>query len=98
MHSVRAELKYLTETGSIVNAASICGLVGLKGSGAYCASKQFVPYALSIFHPKFPALYPSSSNMRYTLLTIFADSGVIGLTRATAKEMSKTQRINCVAP
>jgi len=65
MHSMRAELKYLTEKGSIVNAASICGLIGLKGCGAYCASKH----------------------------------GVIGLTRAAAKEVGEKQfRINCVAP
>jgi NAD(P)-dependent dehydrogenase (short-subunit alcohol dehydrogenase family) len=39
MHSMSAELKALSEGGSIVNAASICGLIGLKGAGAYCASK-----------------------------------------------------------
>jgi NAD(P)-dependent dehydrogenase (short-subunit alcohol dehydrogenase family) len=65
MHSMSSELKYLKERGSIVNAASICGLVGLKGAGAYCASKH----------------------------------GVIGLTRAAAKEVGEQQfRINCVAP
>lgn len=65
MHSMRAELAYLTPQGSIVNAASICGLIGLKGAGAYCASKH----------------------------------GVIGLTRAAAKEVGEKQfRINCVAP
>jgi short-subunit dehydrogenase len=42
MHSMRAELKYLSEKGAIVNAASICGLVGIRGASAYCASKQFV--------------------------------------------------------
>jgi NAD(P)-dependent dehydrogenase (short-subunit alcohol dehydrogenase family) len=42
MHSMRSELKYLTERGSIVNAASICGLIGTKGAGAYCASKHGV--------------------------------------------------------
>jgi NAD(P)-dependent dehydrogenase (short-subunit alcohol dehydrogenase family) len=42
MHSMSAELKALSEGGSIVNAASICGLIGLKGAGAYCASKHGV--------------------------------------------------------
>jgi NAD(P)-dependent dehydrogenase (short-subunit alcohol dehydrogenase family) len=42
MHSMQAELKVLADKGSIVNAASICGLVGMKGAGAYCASKHGV--------------------------------------------------------
>lgn len=62
---MRAELKYLEPKGSIVNAASICGLIGMAGSGAYCASKH----------------------------------GVIGLSRAAAKEVGEKQfRINCIAP
>ncbi|KAH8599246.1 hypothetical protein B0O99DRAFT_505075 [Bisporella sp. PMI_857] len=65
MHCMRAELKHISPKGSIVNAASICGLVGLKGCTAYCASKH----------------------------------GVIGLTRAAAKEVGDTQvRINAFAP
>ena len=42
MRSMRAELKVLSQGGSIVNMASICGIVGLPGVGAYCASKHGV--------------------------------------------------------
>ncbi|EXK26217.1 hypothetical protein FOMG_17187 [Fusarium oxysporum f. sp. melonis 26406] len=42
MFCLRAELNALSEHGSIVNAASICGLMGEIGSSAYCASKHGV--------------------------------------------------------
>ncbi|RDW77113.1 hypothetical protein BP6252_05166 [Coleophoma cylindrospora] len=42
MNCMRAELAVMAENGSIVNAASICGLQGLKNAGAYCASKHGV--------------------------------------------------------
>ncbi|RDW64136.1 hypothetical protein BP5796_10638 [Coleophoma crateriformis] len=65
MNCMRAELAVMAENGSIVNAASICGLQGLKNAGAYCASKH----------------------------------GVIGLSRAAAKETGEEGiRVNCVAP
>ena len=41
-HCVRAELKYLAKGGSIVNAASVAGLVGSPQSAAYSASKHGV--------------------------------------------------------
>lgn len=63
-NSMQSEIKVLSPNGSIVNAASICGLQGRKGSSAYCASKH----------------------------------AVIGLSRAAAKEVATTQRINCIAP
>ncbi|KAK0365924.1 hypothetical protein LTR91_006993 [Friedmanniomyces endolithicus] len=42
MHCLKAELKLMTKGASIVNAASISGLRGQAGSGAYCASKHGV--------------------------------------------------------
>lgn len=42
MHCLKAEIKVLSKGGSIVNAASISGLRGQAGSGAYCASKHGV--------------------------------------------------------
>lgn len=42
LHSMREEIKAMTNGGSIVNAASIAGLQGLPGSAAYCASKHGV--------------------------------------------------------
>ena len=42
MHCLKAELKVMTKGASIVNAASISGLRGQPGSGAYCASKHGV--------------------------------------------------------
>lgn len=65
MHCMKAEIKLMQSGGTIVNAASIAGIIGLPGSGAYCASKH----------------------------------GVIGLTRAAAKETGrKGLRVNAVAP
>ncbi|KAH6671700.1 hypothetical protein B0J14DRAFT_564303 [Halenospora varia] len=42
MNCMRAEINAISDGGSIVNAASICGLMGMKGCGAYCASKHAV--------------------------------------------------------
>ncbi|KAK0947912.1 hypothetical protein LTR48_001984 [Friedmanniomyces endolithicus] len=42
MHCLKAELKVMTKGASIVNAASISGLRGQAGSGAYCVSKHGV--------------------------------------------------------
>ncbi|KAK5709547.1 hypothetical protein LTR17_019701 [Elasticomyces elasticus] len=42
MHSLKAELKVMSKGASIVNAASIMGIRGSAGSGAYCASKHGV--------------------------------------------------------
>ncbi|TKA63142.1 hypothetical protein B0A55_09890, partial [Friedmanniomyces simplex] len=42
MHCLKAELKLMGKGASIVNAASISGLRGQAGSGAYCASKHGV--------------------------------------------------------
>jgi NAD(P)-dependent dehydrogenase (short-subunit alcohol dehydrogenase family) len=42
MHCLKAELQVLQSGASIVNAASICGIKGLPGSGAYCAAKHGV--------------------------------------------------------
>ena len=45
MHCLKEELKVMqnqSSGGSIVNAASTAGLVGLTGHGAYCASKHAV--------------------------------------------------------
>ncbi|KAG9237968.1 3-oxoacyl-reductase [Amylocarpus encephaloides] len=39
---MRAQINAISDGGSIVNAASICGLIGLKGCSAYCASKHAV--------------------------------------------------------
>jgi NAD(P)-dependent dehydrogenase (short-subunit alcohol dehydrogenase family) len=61
---MKSEMNVLSEKGSIVNAASICGVMGVRGSAAYCASKH----------------------------------GVIGLSRAAAKECLPGQRVNCFAP
>jgi NAD(P)-dependent dehydrogenase (short-subunit alcohol dehydrogenase family) len=43
-HCMRAELKQMLaqKSGSILNMASIAGLIGFAGSGAYCASKHGV--------------------------------------------------------
>ncbi|KJR86256.1 short chain dehydrogenase/reductase family oxidoreductase [Sporothrix schenckii 1099-18] len=70
MHCMRAQTASMREKGingdaSIVNAASIMGIMGAIGSAAYCSSKH----------------------------------GVVGLTRATCKEVGKQGiRVNCVAP
>ena len=45
MHCLKEELQVMQkqpEGGSIVNASSTAGLVGLLGHGAYCASKHAV--------------------------------------------------------
>ncbi|KAL3462621.1 hypothetical protein BJX64DRAFT_276964 [Aspergillus heterothallicus] len=42
MHCLRAELKVLADNGSVVNAASIAGLMGFPRNAAYCASKHGV--------------------------------------------------------
>lgn len=39
---MRAEINVMSEHGSIVNAASICGIIGMSGAAAYCASKHGV--------------------------------------------------------
>lgn len=39
MHSIKAELKHLKSGGSIVNAASVAGLIGMEHATAYVASK-----------------------------------------------------------
>jgi NAD(P)-dependent dehydrogenase (short-subunit alcohol dehydrogenase family) len=42
MHCLKAELPNLTQGGSVVNAASILGIQGAKGAGAYSVSKHGV--------------------------------------------------------
>jgi NAD(P)-dependent dehydrogenase (short-subunit alcohol dehydrogenase family) len=42
MHCMRAQMKVIAEGGSIVNAASIAGLIGRANNGAYAASKHGV--------------------------------------------------------
>jgi len=42
MHCMRAQLQNLKNGGSIVNAASICGLIGFPKNAAYTASKHAV--------------------------------------------------------
>jgi NAD(P)-dependent dehydrogenase (short-subunit alcohol dehydrogenase family) len=42
MHCMRAQMKVIAEGGSIVNAASIAGLMGRANNGAYAASKHRV--------------------------------------------------------
>ena len=42
MHCLKAEINIMSSGASIVNAASISGLRGQAGSGAYCASKHGV--------------------------------------------------------
>ena len=42
MHCMRAQMKVIAEGGSIVNAASIAGLMGRANNGAYAASKHGV--------------------------------------------------------
>jgi len=65
MYCLRAELRKVSDGGSIVNVASIQGVMGFAGSAAYVASKH----------------------------------GLIGLTRATAKEVgNRSIRVNAIAP
>jgi NAD(P)-dependent dehydrogenase (short-subunit alcohol dehydrogenase family) len=68
MHSLKAELKVMSQGASIVNAASIMGIRGQAGSGAYCASKHGVVgltrcaavenggkgIRINVSHPSFP--------------------------------------------
>lgn len=42
MHCMRAELKHMREGGSIVNMASLAGVLGAPGSACYSASKHAV--------------------------------------------------------
>jgi len=42
MHCMRAQLKNMNEGGSVVNAASICGLIGFPKNAAYTATKHAV--------------------------------------------------------
>jgi len=42
MHCMRAQIPHMKSPGSIVNAASVSGLVGWEKNGAYCASKHGV--------------------------------------------------------
>jgi NAD(P)-dependent dehydrogenase (short-subunit alcohol dehydrogenase family) len=42
MHCMRAQLKNMNNKGSLVNAASICGLIGFPKNAAYTASKHAV--------------------------------------------------------
>jgi NAD(P)-dependent dehydrogenase (short-subunit alcohol dehydrogenase family) len=39
---LRSQLKWIKSGGSIVNTASILGIRGMEGAGAYCASKHGV--------------------------------------------------------
>ncbi|KAG9233996.1 hypothetical protein BJ875DRAFT_462775 [Amylocarpus encephaloides] len=65
MYSLRAELREISEGGSIVNLSSVQGVMGFPGSAAYTATKH----------------------------------GVVGLTRAAAKENGERNiRINALAP
>jgi NAD(P)-dependent dehydrogenase (short-subunit alcohol dehydrogenase family) len=42
MHCMRAQLQNMNDKGSLVNAASICGLIGFPKNAAYTASKHAV--------------------------------------------------------
>jgi NAD(P)-dependent dehydrogenase (short-subunit alcohol dehydrogenase family) len=42
MHCMRAQLRNMNQCGSIVNAASICGLIGFPKNAAYTATKHAV--------------------------------------------------------
>lgn len=42
MNCMRAQIPHVKKGGSIVNASSICGLVGLPQCSVYCASKHAV--------------------------------------------------------
>jgi NAD(P)-dependent dehydrogenase (short-subunit alcohol dehydrogenase family) len=42
MHCMRAQLKNMNVGGSIVNAASICGVIGFPKNAAYTATKHAV--------------------------------------------------------
>ncbi|KAK7178824.1 hypothetical protein DPSP01_014340 [Paraphaeosphaeria sporulosa] len=42
MHCMRAQLQNMNEKGSLVNAASICGVIGFPKNAAYTASKHAV--------------------------------------------------------
>jgi NAD(P)-dependent dehydrogenase (short-subunit alcohol dehydrogenase family) len=42
MNCLRAQIPHVKQGGSIVNASSICGLVGLPACAVYCASKHAV--------------------------------------------------------
>jgi NAD(P)-dependent dehydrogenase (short-subunit alcohol dehydrogenase family) len=42
MHCMRAQLKNMNNGGSIVNASSICGIMGFPKNAAYTASKHAV--------------------------------------------------------
>ena len=42
MHCMRAQLQNMNNKGSLVNAASICGLIGFPKNAAYTASKHAV--------------------------------------------------------
>lgn len=42
MHCMQAELKVISDNGSIVNAASVAGLQGMANNAVYTASKHGV--------------------------------------------------------
>ncbi|RDW77730.1 NAD(P)-binding Rossmann-fold containing protein [Coleophoma cylindrospora] len=65
LNCMRAEIKAMNDKGSIVNASSIAGIIGMEKNGAYIASKH----------------------------------AVVGLTRASAKELGpRGIRVNAIAP
>lgn len=42
MHSMRAQLREMNEYGSVINASSVCGVIGFAKNSAYTATKHAV--------------------------------------------------------
>ncbi len=83
MYCLRAELRKISDRGSIVNISSIQGVMG-KSSNAY----QRQGYRNS-----------KNTGFRGSAAYVASKHGVIGLTRAAAKEFGDREiRVNAIAP
>lgn len=92
-YCLRAELNAIEDGGSIVNASSVAGLKGFS---------KYVHSALVSLHQCFVLMYRENSWIEVKFRNaayVASKHGVVGLTRAAAKECSDSNvRINAICP